>query len=41
PMPWQDLTNLTDADIEAIFNYLQSTKPVNNVVPAFRPAGRS
>lgn len=40
PMPWQDLTNLTDADIEAIFTYLQSTKPVNNVVPAFRPAGK-
>ncbi|MDR3695148.1 c-type cytochrome [Mucilaginibacter sp.] len=40
PMPWQDLTNLTDADTEAIFTYLQSTKPVNNVVPAFRPAGK-
>jgi hypothetical protein len=40
PMPWQDLGNLTDADIEAIFYYLKSTKPVNNVVPAFRPAGK-
>jgi len=40
PMPWQDFRNLSDADIEAIFTYLQSTKPVNNVVPAFRPAGK-
>jgi hypothetical protein len=40
PMPWEDLNNLTDADIQAIFYYLQSTKPVNNVVPAFRPAGK-
>jgi len=41
PMPWQDFRNLTDADIDAIYNYLKSTKPVNNVVPAFRPAGKS
>jgi hypothetical protein len=41
PMPWQDFSNLTDEDIEAIFYYLQTTKPVNNVVPAFRPAARS
>jgi hypothetical protein len=40
PMPWQNFSNLTDQDIEAIFNYLKTTKPVNNVVPAFRPAGR-
>jgi cytochrome c553 len=41
PMPWQDFSNLTDEDIRAIFFYLKSTKPVNNVVPAFRPAARS
>jgi mono/diheme cytochrome c family protein len=41
PMPWEDFTNLTDADIAAIFTYLKSTKPVNNVVPAFRPAGKA
>jgi mono/diheme cytochrome c family protein len=40
PMPWEDLNNLNDADIKAIFYYLKSTKPVNNVVPAFRPAGK-
>jgi mono/diheme cytochrome c family protein len=38
PMPWQNFRNLTDADIQAIFYYLKSTKPVNNVVPAFKPA---
>ena len=40
PMPWEDLTNLTDQDIEAVFDYLKSTKPVNNVVPAFKPADK-
>jgi len=38
PMPWQDFANLTDGDVEALFSYLKSTKPVNNVVPAFRQA---
>ena len=40
PMPWDDLRNLNDEDIEAIFYYLKSTKPVNNVPPAFIPAGK-
>jgi len=40
PMPWQDFANLTDADVEAIFMYLKSTKPVKNVVPAYRPPGK-
>ena len=40
PMPWQDFSHLTDQDIEAIFDYLQTTKPVNNVVPEFKPAGK-
>lgn len=33
PMPWQNLVNLKDEDVHAIFTYLQSTKPVQNVVP--------
>ncbi len=37
PMPWQDFRNLTDADIEAVFVYLKSTKPVKNVVPGYQP----
>lgn len=40
PMPWEDFGHLNDLDISAIFYYLQSTKPVNNVVPEFRPAGK-
>lgn len=33
PMPWQDFRNLHDDDIKAIYNYLLSIKPVENVVP--------
>lgn len=34
PMPWQNFASLSDEDIESMFKYLQSTKPVNNAVPA-------
>lgn len=34
PMPWFNFKEMKDEDIEAIFNYLKSTNPVNNVVPA-------
>lgn len=34
PMPWQNYARLDDCDLEAIFTYLQSIKPVKNVVPA-------
>ena len=34
PMPWQNFSKLSDADLKAIFAYLKSTKPVRNVVPA-------
>ena len=37
PMPWTNFTNIRDEDIEAIFAYLQSTKPVVNVVPQAVP----
>lgn len=33
PMPWQELRNMTDADLKAIFAYLRSLKPVENAVP--------
>lgn len=33
PMPWQNLTDLADEEIHAMYTYLQSTTPVNNVVP--------
>lgn len=34
PMPWPNYQQLTDDDLEAIFTYLKSTKPVQNVVPS-------
>lgn len=33
PMPWQNFAKLNDEDLESMFKYLQSTKPVNNAVP--------
>lgn len=33
PMPWQNFKQLTKEDLSAIYLYLKSTKPVNNVVP--------
>jgi hypothetical protein len=32
-MPWFNYENILDEDIEAIFAYLKSTPPINNVVP--------
>lgn len=34
PMPWQNFGQLSDEDLEAMFEYLKSTKPVRNIVPA-------
>ena len=36
PMPWFVYKNLTDDDLKSIFAFLQTTKPVKNVVPAPR-----
>jgi cytochrome c553 len=33
PMPWQMFNNMSDDELKAIFAYLKSTKPINNVVP--------
>lgn len=33
PMPWTNFATISDDDVKAIFAYLQSTKPVKNVVP--------
>ena len=38
PMPWQEISKITDADLKAIFAYLKSIKPVKNQVPASVPA---
>jgi hypothetical protein len=40
PMPWEDFSHLTDEDTKAIFYYLKTTKPVHNVPPDFKPAGK-
>jgi len=37
PMPWQTFRNFTDQDVEAIFLYLKTLKPIDNVVPAYQP----
>lgn len=33
-MPWDMYKNFTDDELRAIFAFLKSTKPVNNIVPA-------
>jgi len=33
PMPWPYMAQATDADLKAIFAYLQSIKPIKNAVP--------
>ena len=37
PMPTQAYQHLTDEDVQAIFTYLKSLKPIENVVPAYTP----
>lgn len=37
PMPWQNFAAITDNDLKSIYQYLKSTKPVNNAVPAAIP----
>lgn len=37
PMPWINFSKMPDEDIKAVYTFLQSTKPVENVVPATRP----
>lgn len=39
PMPWQNLSKLTDPDLGAIYAYLRTSKPVNNTVPEPIPPG--
>lgn len=39
PMPWQNFVDIKKEDLSAVFAYLKSTKPVENVVPAPIPPG--
>lgn len=42
PMPWEMIRNMTDNELKAVFAYLKSIKPVNNIVPApVPPVGAS
>jgi hypothetical protein len=37
PMPWEVLRHKTDQDLKAIYAYLMSIKPINNLVPQPTP----
>ena len=37
PMPWQMYKHMTDDEMKAIFAYLKTTTPINNVVPPPAP----
>ncbi len=34
PMPWTEYRHFPDEDLKAIFAYLKTVKPIDNVVPA-------
>jgi hypothetical protein len=37
PMPWQEFSLMKEEELKAIFAYLKSIRPINNVVPAPAP----
>lgn len=37
PMPWEFYVKMSDDEIKAIFAYLKSLKPINNLVPQYQP----
>lgn len=37
PMPVEAYRNLTDEDLEAIFRYLNTLDPIENIVPGYQP----
>ncbi len=39
PMPWQNYVNMKEEDLRAVFEFLQSIPPIENVVPAPVPPG--
>ncbi len=39
PMPVEAYRNLSDEDTEAIFMYLKSLEPIDNIVPGYQPPG--
>lgn len=41
PMPWPNFAKASDNDLKAVFAFLKSTKPVNNVVPNAVPPAQA
>lgn len=37
PMPIEAYKNMTDEDLKAIFAYLKTLKPIENIVPGYKP----
>ena len=37
PMPWNVYRQMTDDELKAVFAFLQTTRPINNVVPPPKP----
>jgi hypothetical protein len=37
PMPWQGIGQMSDDELKAVFAYLKSIPPINNVVPEAQP----
>lgn len=37
PMPWEQMRNMTDDELKAIFSYLKTIKPIKNLVPQVLP----
>ncbi len=40
PMPWQSYAEMKTEDLQAIYEYLMSLEPIENVVPAYTPPDR-
>jgi hypothetical protein len=39
PMPWQNLAQLPDEELKAIYAFLRTLKPIQNHVPESVPPG--
>ena len=37
PMPWESIRELEENDLKSIYEFLQASKPIENVVPAYIP----
>lgn len=40
PMPWENVSKMTDADLKAIWSYLQSLPPIDNFVRSATPPAK-